>query len=101
MNITGRTEEGIPVVGGAFKLYGERGVPIVDIIQQLHASGLILDWADFCVEALQSKWKLGKVYSLLREAVGEVYPPRWVQEWDRKMIAWCRLRAGGHIYEYP
>lgn len=95
MQITGRTPDGTLVVGGGFLLYNERGVPIVEIVRSLDDAGFLLDWCSFCADALRKGWKLGKAYTVLREGVEEVYDRRWVEAWDRKMRAWCHLRASG------
>jgi len=99
MHITGKTKDGTQTVGGCFLFYATHGVPVSLIVSELHSNNLMVDWVDFCIEAMKGEWTLGKAYTTLREAVGDMYTPAWIAQWDAMMIGWCKLRAQGGYNE--
>lgn len=56
----------------------------------LAKEGYLVDWVNYCEDAVAHGWKLRKAVVGLREAVVDTYDKQWVKEWDRKMIRYIK-----------
>jgi len=79
---TGVTTEGVLILSGCFKLYDTHGIPIPIIVGILADKNCMMNWIDFCENAVKHGWTLQATIVKLREAVGDVYPRDWVQDWE-------------------
>jgi len=84
LRITGKTEDEKLVVGGWFYSVDTNGTPMAVVIQALDSKGYMPDWCDFYNSALKAGWKPRTIKSKLREAVGEIYSPEFVSEWEKR-----------------
>lgn len=92
LRVTGITEDGIQIIGGCFKLLDTYGVPMPIIVSILAEHGYMVNWIDFCEDAVKHGWKLRAAVARLREAVGDTYDRHWVLGWEEKIKIYKRLR---------
>lgn len=74
--IDGVTTDGKYVVKGIYKFYETHGVPLADILNFLIKNNLVVNWLEFCRDALnkiKSKKAKNKIASLIKEAVIDSY----------------------------
>ena len=86
--MTGKTEDGIPTLGGCFRLVSEQGVPLDIVVSSLEDKGFMMDWLDFYRSAVDEGWPKERTLLRLRQAVGDVYGPEWAEEWLKRMHHW-------------
>ncbi|MDB4278125.1 hypothetical protein N9917_00745 [Deltaproteobacteria bacterium] len=73
-------------MGGTFRFVDEKGIPLEVVVERLHDNGLMMDWLDFHRDSVEQGWPSKRTIGRLREAVGDVYGPKWAEEWLRRML---------------
>lgn len=73
MNIVGKTDTGIDVIGGVFKMVDTYGIPLEIILIKFKEDGLLVDWCDFIDNALNSNWKISSALTKIEMAVSDIY----------------------------
>ena len=63
----GVTTDGLPVIGGAFKLYDTHGLPLDVLRDMAREGGFMFAMDDFVVDAVRSGWKESKAWAVARE----------------------------------
>ena len=96
LHVTGKTEDGKPLMGGGFRFVDEQGIPLDLLVDRLDQKGLMLDWRDFYRDAMKQGWKPDRTMSKLRGVVGDIYGPKWRVEWEQRMRLWI-----DHISHQP
>lgn len=69
------TVDGKRVIKGGFKLVNEAGIPMEMLLETLKEQNLVLDWEDFCREALNAEWRIKTIISKMEEAILDIYGP--------------------------
>lgn len=76
--------DGVEIIGGTFRFVDEQGVPLEVVVSRLEEQGKMMDWLDFHRDSVEAGWSTERTTSRLREAVGDVYGPRWAEEWLKR-----------------
>lgn len=91
----GVTEDGKPIIKGAFRMVDTHGVPLEVVISFLDNNGRMPSWADFYDNARKAGWKSRGIVAKLRNVVGDVYGPDFREGWELRMQAHIdKTRAG-------
>lgn len=97
LNITGRTEDGRPVVE-FFSLVESQGVPLETILDLLVSQDMVPDWFGFWRSARAKNWTTKTIQSKLETAIGDVYGPVYLEEWKKRfekfLEVWTQNEVG-------
>jgi hypothetical protein len=61
------------------------GLPLDYVVSYLDSHGFIMDWLDFYRTAVQEGWPPDRTYHRLTEVVGDVYGPKFREQWETRM----------------
>lgn len=56
MKVTGKTEDGHPVVDGVFVLKDTYGLPLEMTLDLLEKQGMVVDWLSFWDDGIRAGW---------------------------------------------
>jgi hypothetical protein len=82
--VTGKTEDGRPMIGGWFAMVATYGIPIDTVISYLDDSGHMPDWLEFYFTAVSEGWNAKRTIGRLRQAVADVYGPEFREGWSER-----------------
>lgn len=69
----GKDTMGRVVMGGVFRFYDEKGLPLEILLQAFEDRELVVDWKSFCDDALEAGWEWKTILSRIEEPIKDVY----------------------------
>ena len=63
------------------------------IVEYLDGKGCMIDWTDFYKESVRHGWPSERTFRRMKGVVGEVYGPKFRENWEPRMRGVMRLLA--------
>lgn len=73
LEIVGNTIDGKRVLKGSFVFMSTLGIPLETILFKLNSENMIIDWVDFCKDALDDGWNAETLWNKLDIALVDTY----------------------------
>lgn len=79
LSISGETTDGKIVLSGCFIFMSTLGLPFDILLDTIDKNGIIIDWVDFCKNALNDGWKKTTLFNKINEASSDVYEKEYCE----------------------
>jgi hypothetical protein len=73
IEVVGSTPDGRQVVSGVFSFYETNGMPLDALFETLRNQGLIPDWSNFMIEAVEAGMNPDRVIAMLDPAIADSF----------------------------
>lgn len=73
IKIAGKTTDGKTVLKGCFVYMSTLGIPLETILLKLDSENMVIDWIDFCKDALGDGWNENTLWNKLDVALVDTY----------------------------
>jgi hypothetical protein len=73
IQVIGKTVDDRTVVQGVYRFYETTGVPLDVILDQLRERGVVPDWPQFVIEAVEAGMSVPRAISLLEPALADSF----------------------------
>lgn len=78
-----------------FYLVETLGVPLEMVLDHLVAENMVPDWYGFWRNAREKNWNPRTIRAKLEAAIGDVYGPKYLREWEVKLDEFLEVTGWG------
>ncbi len=75
-------------MSGVFSFVGTHGIPLEVVLEMMKGRGFVVCWPDYVEQSMRQGAKMRTVRSRVMSAVGEVYGPFYVRDFQVRWTRW-------------